>query len=284
MAIQLNGKAHDIGGLSVNRVLPQRAKRMVGPFIFFDQMGPGNFSAGDGIDVRPHPHIGLATLTYLFEGNLLHRDSLGNQLEIHPGDVNWMVAGSGIVHSERESFETKGQSHTIHGLQCWVALPEENADVEPSFSHINRFDLPTRQLEGVMARVIIGSAYGLHSPVPTFSPMFYVDVMAKAGGHIERPEQTQEIGVYVIYGEVVVSNNSYGAGSFVLLEDDDAQLHFNENSRVVLLGGEAFKKVPYIDWNFVSFSKPRIEQAKQDWREGKFDKIPGDKLEHIPLP
>ncbi|MEJ6473727.1 pirin family protein [Pseudoalteromonas piscicida] len=284
MAIQLRGKAHDIGGISVNRVLPQRAKRMVGPFIFFDQMGPGKFSSGDGIDVRPHPHIGLATLTYLFEGSLLHRDSLGNQLGIHPGDVNWMVAGRGIVHSERESFETKAQPHAIHGLQCWVALPEQHAEVEPSFCHITRLKLPTRQLEGVMARVIIGSAYGLHSPVPTFSSMFYVDVMAKAGGHIERPSQTQEVGVYVIYGEVTVFNKSYGPQSFILLEEQDLQLHFSENSRVILLGGEAFTKIPYIDWNFVSFSKARIEQAKQDWREEKFDLIPADRLEHIPLP
>ncbi|NUZ09206.1 pirin family protein [Pseudoalteromonas sp. McH1-7] len=284
MAIQLNGKAHDIGGLAVNRVLPQRAKRMVGPFIFFDQMGPGIFSIGDGIDVRPHPHIGLATLTYLFEGNLLHRDSLGNQLEIHPGDVNWMVAGRGIVHSERESFETKAQPHAIHGLQCWVALPEDYAEIDPSFSHVNRMQLPTRQLDGVMTRVIIGSAYGLHAPVPTFSPMFYVDVMAKAGSYLERPNQSQEIGIYVIYGEVEVSNTSYGSQSFILLEEDDIKLHFSKNSRVILLGGQAFSKTPYIDWNFVSFSKARIEQAKQDWRGGRFATIPEDKLEHISLP
>ena len=201
MATILNATEHDLGGLMVKRVLPQAKKKMVGPFIFFDHFGPTEFEAGQGINVRPHPHIGLSTLTYLFEGKILHKDSLGNNLEIEPGDINWMTAGKGIVHSERETFEVRANSHRINGLQCWVALPHHMAELEPSFAHVKKQDLPQIIHEGVMIRLVIGEAYGLSAPVKTYSPMFYLDVVASEGSVVERPNADQETGVYSIYAE-----------------------------------------------------------------------------------
>lgn len=283
MAKLLEAKAHDIGGLDVKRVLPQRAKRMVGPFIFFDQMGPNDFPAGQGINVRPHPHIGLSTLTYLFDGSILHRDSLGNNLEIRPGDVNWMTAGRGIVHSERESFEVLANPHPIFGLQCWVALPEHMAEIEPSFAHVKKDTLPHLTYEGVMMRLIVGEAYGMSAPIKAYSPMFYIDVVASKGSVIDAPNPGQEVAVFTICGEVSINGETYGPNQFILLEPGDDTITLASDGRFILLGGEAFDTVPYIDWNFVSFSKERIEQAKDDWRNGRFPTVPGDDKEFIPL-
>ena len=180
MALHLSGNQKDLDGFSVTRILPHAEKRMVGPFIFFDHMGPAEFKAGEGIDVRPHPHIGLATITYMFSGSLLHRDSLGNNLEILPGDVNWMTAGKGIVHSERETIEVKAKQHVLDGIQCWIALPETKAEIEPSFSHIKRCQLPHRMHDNVVMRLIAGEAFGMTSPIKTYSSMFYLDVLAQA--------------------------------------------------------------------------------------------------------
>ena len=283
MAKALLAKEHDIGGLFVKRILPNQDKRMVGPFIFFDQMGPSNFSAGQGINVRPHPHIGLSTLTYLFEGSILHRDSLGNHLEIYPGDVNWMTAGKGIVHSERETFEVRANNHAISGLQCWVVLPEEMAELEPSFNHTKKHELPHLINEGVMMRLVIGEAYGLSSPVKSYSPMFYIDVAASQGSVIQRPHPTHETAIFIVSGEIKVGNDTYSEGEFVLLSDENQELCVGQCGRFIMLGGEKFDVVPFIHWNFVSFNKSRIEQAKDDWINERFPKIPGDDKEFIPL-
>ncbi|MDT0582830.1 MULTISPECIES: pirin family protein [Alteromonadaceae] len=283
MAKELIAKEHDLGGLTVKRVLPHFEKKMVGPFIFFDHMGPTQFKAGQGINVRPHPHIGLSTLTYLFEGGILHRDSLGNHLEILPGDVNWMTAGKGIVHSERETFEVRANPHAIDGLQCWIALPEEMAELEPSFIHVKKQQLPQIIFEDVMMRLVVGEAFGLSSPVKTYSPMFYLDIAACAGSNIERPNPTQEAAVYVISGKISVAGTEYGAGQFVLFEEQDMGFSFLAPGRVVMLGGQKFEKTPYLKWNFVSFNKDRIDQAVDDWRERRFPDIPDDNKEFIPF-
>ncbi|TKB43543.1 pirin family protein [Thalassotalea mangrovi] len=283
MAKILSSVEHDIGGLFVKRVLPNQEKRMVGPFIFFDQMGPGEFPAGQGINVRPHPHIGLSTLTYLFDGSILHRDSLGNHIEIHPGDVNWMTAGKGIVHSERETFEVRANKHSISGLQCWIALPEHMTELEPAFVHVKKEHLPHYIKEGVMMRLIVGEAYGLSSPVKSYSPMFYLDVAASKDSMIERPHTNQETAVFPICGQIAINGETFGPGEFVLLDDNDEEISMVEEGRFIMLGGDKFEKVPYIHWNFVAYSKERIEQAKDDWRKGRFPKIPGDAEELIPF-
>lgn len=291
MAETLKAKEHDLGGFFVKRAVPQAKKRMVGPFIFVDQMGPGDFPRGNGINVRPHPHIGLSTLTYLFEGGILHRDSLGNHQEILPGDVNWMTAGKGIVHSERETFEVRATPHSLHGLQVWIALPEDKAEIEPSFSHIKKADLPHLIYEQVMIRLLAGEAYGLSSPLKTHSPMFYLDVIAGKGSKVERPSTStgadpstdQECALHIIYGSLRVGGKIYEEGDFVLLEDGDtAPIEATEDSRFVAFGGEKWDRIPLIEWNFVAFSKDRMEQAKADWAAGRFPKIPGDDKEYIP--
>ena len=256
---------------------------MVGPFIFIDHMGPAHFAAGEGVDVRPHPHIGLSTLTYMFEGSLLHRDSLGNHVEILPGDVNWMTAGRGIVHSERETIEVKAAEHTLSGLQCWLALPKPMAEVEPSFTHLQREHLPHHMKDGTLIRLIAGEALGMTSPVKTYSPMFYLDVLLKAGKAIARPNPEQECLAYIVDGNVVIDGEAYGQGSAVLL-DANAHLTASTNARMILLGGEAWPEVPFIEWNFVSFDQARIEQAKSDWLAQRFPVIAGDDQEFTPLP
>lgn len=283
MGTLLKGKTKDLDGFSVTRILPHAEKRMVGPFVFLDHMGPADFAAGEGIDVRPHPHIGLATLTYLTEGSILHRDSLGNNLEILPGDVNWMTAGRGIVHSERETHETKANQHQLNGLQCWIALPEQFAEIEPAFAHHKKCQLPQFNKEGVFARLIAGDALGMTSPIRTYSPMFFLDVILSAGSHFARPNQDQECALYVLEGNVDVNSELYEKGDFVLLDADDV-VASRSFSRVVFLGGEQWPKTPHMYWNFVSFSKERIEQAKRDWQEGRFPDIPGDNQEFTPLP
>lgn len=283
MARVLNAKEHDLGGLQVKRVLPHQDKSMVGPFIFFDQMGPNDFPAGKGINVRPHPHIGLSTLTYLFDGSILHRDSLGSIAEIHPGDVNWMTSGKGIVHSERESLEVRANLHSISGIQCWIALPEHMTEIEPAFTHVKKHDLPHFIHEGVMMRLIVGEAYGLSSPVKSYSPMFYIDVVASKDSKITKPHPRQETAIVPIKGKVEINGTTYGPGEFVLLDESEVQVNMLEDGRFIMLGGDKFEKVPYLHWNFVAYSKERMEQAKEDWKNGKFPSIAGDDKEFIPL-
>lgn len=284
MATILSGDDKDLGGFSVSRILPNRDKKMVGPFIFFDHIGPAHFQAGDGINVRPHPHIGLATVTYLFSGSMLHRDSLGSVQEIYPGDVNWMIAGHGIVHSERETMEVRAHPHPLHGLQLWVALPPEHETTDPDFIHVSKTDLPCIYQPGVMMRLIVGEAYGRRSPVRTFSPMFYLDVLADKGTVLPHPDTHMEAAMFIITGAVNAGGQRYIAGDFVLLDAADTELKAEENSRFVLLGGKKFEQVPYINWNFVAYDRARIDAARERWRNGEFPPVPGDELEHIPLP
>jgi len=283
MAVTIEGRSKDLDGFSVLRILPNTVQRMVGPFVFLDHMGPADFEAGNGIDVRPHPHIGLATITYLLDGSMLHRDSLGNNLEILPGDVNWMTAGRGIVHSERETIEVKSHPHRLNGIQAWVALPEAMAEIAPGFSHVKRCQLPHHMLDGVQMRLIIGEAFGMTSPIKTYSPMFYLDVLAQDGRVFHRPDGDQECLLYVLNGALDIAGTRYDAGSLVLL-DDERELSAVGNTRCLMLGGDRWEQKPHLYWNFVSFSQERIEQAKADWREGRFPTIPGDNAEYTPLP
>jgi len=284
MAILLDSKSKDLGGFSVKRILPHEEKRTVGPFIFLDHMGPAEFPAGSGINVRPHPHIGLATISYLFKGSMLHRDSLGSIQEIFPGDVNWMTAGKGIVHSERETIETRGSHHQLDGLQCWIALPEEKAEIEPSFLHVPKTQLPYIHKEKLLMRLIAGEAYNRTSPVKTYSPMFYLDIIAEAGAKLGRPCGKQETAMYIQMGKVKLEGVEFHAGDFVVYDEQDSDLEVTENARFMLLGGEPFERPPHMFWNFVSFDKEKIEAAKRRWEAGAFAKIPGDDEEFIPLP
>lgn len=283
MSRLIRGKKTDLDGFSVTRILPHVDQRMVGPFVFIDHMGPADFDAGSGIDVRPHPHIGLATITYLLEGSLLHRDSLGNHVEILPGDVNWMTAGKGIVHSERETHEVQSRPHRLDGMQCWVALPRHLAEISPSFEHIKRCNLPQHMKEGVQSRLIAGEAFGMSSPIRTYSPMFYLDVLAREGRTIPRPNPHHECLAYVLQGEVEVEGSPFHARDAVIL-DAEQDIRCITAARVLLLGGEAWLEKPRMFWNFVSFDKERIEQAKKDWESGRFPSIPGDDAEFTPLP
>ncbi|RBP51401.1 pirin family protein [Arenicella xantha] len=273
----------DLGEFSVARILPNSEKRMVGPFVFLDHMGPAEFAPGQGVNVRPHPHIGLATLTYLITGSILHRDSLGNCLEIHPGDVNWMVAGKGITHSERETLETLASQHSLNGLQCWVALPKEYAEIDPSFEHVSRFDLPHYLFEGVSARLVIGEAYGLESRLKTFSPMFLLDVTANQGVKLARPNPDQECLIYLEEGGLRVDGLVIQAGASVLVEPD-ANIEVLRFSRMILLGGKQWESKPHLEWNFVSFDRNRIAAAAAQWERGEFPPVIGDDDERIPFP
>ena len=274
----------DLGGFSVRRVLPAARLRTVGPFIFFDHMDPAQFLRGDGVNVRPHPHIGLATVTYLFEGEILHRDSLGFEQPIRPGDVNWMTAGRGIVHSERTSAEVSATEHRVHGIQSWVALPLDDAETEPSFCHHPADSLPEITQRTTTLRLIAGSAYGHTAPVKTFSKMFYIDAPLPAGASVTLPDDHEERAVYVADGAVTIAGDTYTAGNMVAVAPGaDIAVEGIEGSRTMLLGGEPIDGQRNIWWNFVSSSKERIEQAKDDWASGRFEKVPGDD-EFIPLP
>jgi redox-sensitive bicupin YhaK (pirin superfamily) len=281
--MKITPPVRDLGGFSVRRALPASERRMVGPFIFFDHMGPVEFAPGNGIDVRPHPHINLATVTYLFEGELLHRDSLGFVQAIRPGEVNWMTAGRGIVHSERSSPEGRAKRELLHGIQSWVALPADQEEREPCFVHHARESLPAIDLPGASMRLIAGCAYGRTSPVEVFSEMFYLDAVLADAAELELPDQYSERAVYVVEGEVAVGDESHGAGSLlVVAAGKAASLRASQPSRVMLFGGEPVGE-RFIWWNFVSSRRDRIEQAKGEWRDGAFAAVPGE-TEHIPLP
>jgi len=276
-------RGRDLGGIEVRRVLPWGGGRMVGPFIFLDQLGPVEFRPGQGIDVRPHPHIGLATVTYLFEGELVHRDSLGVVQTIRPGDVNWMTAGRGIVHSERTGPERRASGQRMHGLQSWVALPREYEEAEPAFDHTPAAKLPEQDGDGVKLRVIAGRAFGLASPVRVFSETFYVDVAMSAGAALDIPEEYAESAAYVLLGTVATEGRDFGASTLVIFAaGSKARLVAKEASRVALLGGAPLGE-RHIWWNFVSSSSTRIEQARRQWADGAFPPVPGE-TESIPLP
>ncbi|HKQ45947.1 MAG TPA: pirin family protein [Rhizomicrobium sp.] len=288
--IPITAKTHDLGsGFYVTRLLPQMARRSIGPFVFFDYFGPVDFPPGKGLDVRPHPHIGLATVTYLFDGSMVHRDTLGSLLEIQPGDVNWMTAGRGIAHSERTGNAARAAGHRMHGIQSWVGLPKSDEETPPAFQHFAAADLPEREERDVTLRMIAGSGFGLTSPVKTFSPIFYADARFAPGGALEYAAEHEERALFVIEGEIQTGGSHgvevHGPGAMLALESgEEALLFADAPARVMLLGGAPLDGERHIWWNFVSSSKERIERAKQDWKDGKFGLIPGDDKEFIPLP
>lgn len=277
-------RARDLGGFAVRRALPAPRRQMVGPFIFFDQMGPAEFLLGHGLDVRPHPHIGLATVTYLFQGELLHRDSLGTLQPITPGDINWMTAGRGIAHSERTGPGTRASGGALFGIQAWVALPAAAEETAPDFAHHGRDALPVVTGEGKEVRIIAGALFGARSPVPTFSAMFYADATLAAGASLPLPAEHEERAVYVVAGAVEVAGDRFAAGRLLVFRPGDAiTLVAPEPARLLLLGGEPMDGPRHIWWNFVSSRRDRIEAAKADWRAGRFAPVPGES-EFIPLP
>ena len=278
-------RAHDIGdGFMVRRALPSAARRMVGPFIFLDQMGPALLPPGKGIDVRPHPHIGLATVTYLYEGEIMHRDSLGSALPIRPGALNWMTAGSGIAHSERSGADWRAHGGTLSGLQMWVALPQAFEETAPAFDHYDAATLPVVRDRGVEARVIAGAALGARSPVKTFCDTVFVDFLLAAGAVAPIDAAQEERAVYISSGAVEISGDTFEAGRLVVLKPGAAvAVRATVPARFALVGGETADGPRYIWWNFVSASRERIEQAKADWAAGRFAPVPGE-TEFIPLP
>jgi redox-sensitive bicupin YhaK (pirin superfamily) len=274
-------------GFQVHRALPSAQRRMVGPFVFLDGMGPGRLAPGRGVDVRPHPHIGLATVTYLFEGELLHRDSLGTVQTIQPGELNWMTAGRGIAHSERTPPELRRSGSALFGVQAWVALPKSHEETEPSFVHHETAALPVIDGEGKHVRLIVGTFEGARSPVHTFTQTVYADITLAPGAVLRVPTEHEERGVYIVDGTITLGfgDEVFGANQLVVFKPG-AQIFVRAEStsvRFVLLGGEAMDGPRHVWWNFVSSSRERIEQAKADWISGRFGQVPGE-TEFIPLP
>jgi len=286
IATEILPRAHDIGGFTVRRALPATQRQMVGPFIFFDQMGPGEFLSGRGLDVRPHPHIGLSTVTYLFEGSILHRDSLGTAQPILPGDVNWMTAGRGITHSERTDLALRTVSNRLFGIQSWVALPKDAEETEPAFIHHAADALPLVTDGGVSVRLVAGEAWGVRSPVQTHWPLFYADATLDAGASMPLPDAHEERAAYLLDGTVTVAGDSFEPGRMLVFRAGDriTLTAGPAGARLLLLGGAVMDGPRYLFWNFVSSRHDRIEQAKEDWRAGRFARVPGDEAEFIPLP
>jgi redox-sensitive bicupin YhaK (pirin superfamily) len=285
IATIIDARPRNLGGFQVGRLLPSVARRIVGPFIFFDHMGPAALAPGEGLDVPPHPHIGLATVTYLFDGEIIHRDSLGSHQPIRPGDINWMTAGRGIVHSERTSAELRRSGSKVDGLQLWVALPVADEETAPEFHHHPAATLPACEREGARIRVLAGTAYGETSPVRTFSPLFYVDAAMPAGCTLSVPRDHEERAAYVVQGAIRCGAEHAAPGRMLVFTPGaDVVLRAESDARLVLIGGEPLDGKRYIDWNFVASSTARLEQARQDWKAGRFPKVPGDELERIALP
>jgi redox-sensitive bicupin YhaK (pirin superfamily) len=278
-------RARDLGGFEVRRALPSAQKQMIGPFIFFDQMGPAEFLIGGGIDVRPHPHIGLATVTYLFEGEIWHRDSLGSSLAIKPGEVNLMTAGRGIVHSERETSAAKATTRRLFGIQAWAALPRSSEESAPAFAHHGTGELPRVDGEGKRLRVVMGAMYGQTSPVEFPHASFYAEAVLAPGAVLPLDPDYDERGVYIASGEIDVAGDRFEAGRLLVFRPGDRiSILALSNARLMLLGGDPMDGPRHIWWNFVSSSKDRIDAAKADWKAGRFGLVPGDEKEFIPLP
>jgi redox-sensitive bicupin YhaK (pirin superfamily) len=275
---------HDLGGFQVHRTLPSRPRTMVGPFIFFDQMGPAHLDTGTGIDVRPHPHINLATVTYLFAGAIDHRDSLGTFQTIEPGAVNLMTAGSGIVHSERSPQAERDRGPELSGIQTWLALPEADEETDPAFEHVARGSLPLVQGDKAIARVIMGDLWGATAPTTTYAHTIYADIGIEPGGSMPIDAEADERALYVAMGAASLDGMTLDPMTlYVLKPGVDMTLRSETGARVMLCGGEAFATPRHVWWNFVSSDRERINQAKHDWKEGRFPSVPGDK-EFIPLP
>lgn len=278
-------RAADIGNFMVGRLLPFRQKRAVGPFVFIDHMGPAKLSDLQNMDVLPHPHIGLSTLTFLFEGAIMHRDSVGSALEIQPGAVNWMTAGSGVVHSERTPERLRHSSKSLHGLQIWVALPKHLEEIEPSFTHIAKEEIPVWEENGLQIKLIAGEAFGKKSPVPVHSPLYFIELKNKAATKVQLGKDLYgESALYVLEGSITDDGNTYGTKQILVAKNAKlCEFDMSENSTVYIFGGEPFPEERFIYWNFVSSSKERLEKAKQDWANQTFPKIEGE-TEFTPLP
>ncbi|MCM8729906.1 pirin family protein [Hephaestia sp. GCM10023244] len=276
---------HDLGGFKVHRTLPTKDRTMVGPFLFFDQMGPAHLSVGQGIDVRPHPHINLATVTYLFAGAIDHRDSIGTFATIAPGAVNLMTAGSGIVHSERSPSAERAIGPELSGIQTWIALPDDREEMAPAFEHVERAHLPVVEDNCVKARVVMGSLWGRRAPTTTYADTIYADIVLAGGGSIPIDAVTDERAVYVASGEATLDGLPLDPMTlYVLRPGVAATLRSETGARVMLCGGEAFTTPRHVWWNFVSSSRERINEAKRAWKAGEFAKVPGDDKEWIPIP
>ncbi len=278
-------RVRDLGGFEVRRVLPWGGSRMVGPFIFLDHLGPVEFARGHGIDVRPHPHIGLATVTYLFEGELVHRDSLGVVQTVRAGDVNWMTAGRGIVHSERSPAAVRAEGPSLYGMQTWLALPDHREEIDPAFEHVAGAALPLVEGEGVSARVLMGTLWGKSAGVTQHSQTIYAGIMLGAGASVPIDAETDERAVMLVEGAAHLDGDRLEPFTlYILAPGQPMTLRADIPSRIMLFGGEAFATRRYVFWNFVSSSRDRINQAKEDWRARRFPLVPGDEEEFIPLP
>jgi hypothetical protein len=276
---------HDLGGFKVHRTLPSKPRTMVGPFLFFDQMGPAHLDIGQGIDVRPHPHINLATVTYLFDGAIDHRDSLGTAARIAPGAVNLMTAGHGIVHSERSPGDERSHGPNLSGIQTWLALPEANEEMAPAFEHVTAADLPTLDAHGVHARIIMGELWGMKAPTTTYAGTIYADIVLSPGASVPIDAAADERAVYLALGEATLEGVPLELQTlYVLKPGIAATLTSKAGGRVMLCGGDAFATPRHVWWNFVSSKRERIEEAKRAWKAGEFPKVPGDEKEFIPIP
>jgi len=279
----LTARERPLDGLAVRRLLPAARRKTVGPWIFLDHMGPARFAPGDGINVRPHPHIGLATVTYLFEGEILHRDSLGHAQTITPGDINLMVAGRGITHSERERPEVRDRVHRLHGLQLWLALPEEDEDCTPAFFHYDASDLPRTTINGVNVRVMMGAAWGLQSPVPPYAGALYAEAHMAPGQTLRLP-QAPELALYAASGTLTAGGTGLPEHALAVVDGPaGVVIRATTDARIALIGGQPIGR-RFIDWNFVASTKERIEHAREDWQAQRFPKVVGDEVEFIPLP
>ncbi|MFC4818246.1 pirin family protein [Flavobacterium sp. GCM10023249] len=278
-------RSADIGNFMVGRLLPFREKRSVGPFTFIDHMGPAYLKDYQNLDVPPHPHIGLSTLTYLFEGSIMHRDSLGTEVEIQPGAVNWMTAGSGIVHSERTPEYLRTSDKSLHGLQIWVALPKELEEIEPNFTHVEKEDIPQWEQNGLSFKLIAGEAFGRKSPVPVYSPLYFLEIKSSSKQKVSIGEYLYgESGLYILEGSINDGEHNYTSKQILIAKDTKlCEFEMEADSAVYIFGGEAFPEERFIFWNFVSSSKERIEKAKLDWENQTFPKVPGE-TEFVPLP
>ena len=278
-------RAASIGNFMVGRLLPFRQKRTVGPFAFIDQMGPATMQSGENLDVPPHPHIGLSTLTYLFDGAIMHRDSIGNEVEITPGAVNWMTAGRGVVHSERTPERLRDTKKVLHGMQIWVALPTAMEETESSFFHIPAEEIPAWEMHGIQTKLIAGEVFGKKSPVPVYSPLYLIELKSdKPQMFNPDGELYGESGLYILKGKVRIENYSFGPGKLLIAQNSRlCAFEMGPDTRVYLFGGEPFPERRYIDWNFVSSRRERLLQAKEDWVNRRFPEVPGES-EFVPYP
>jgi redox-sensitive bicupin YhaK (pirin superfamily) len=275
----------DLDDFTVRRALPHSMRRTVGPYVFFDHFGPAEFKSGKGLDVRPHPHIGLSTLTYLYDGEVIHRDTLGVNAAIHPGEVNWMTAGRGIVHSERTAPDHRVDGEPLHGLQLWVAMMSKDEEIDPSFSHLAGADLPIVNGEGKNARIVAGTMFGASSPLKTTSETVFADITLEAGAAMPLDCDYEERAIYVSVGEIDIAGDRFAAGRLLIFRPGDRiTVKATMPSRIAVVGGAPLDGPRYVWWNFVSSRRERIDQAKEEWKQGRFGKVPGDEIEFIPLP